>query len=85
MPHILIILLVGAIAGVIAGALVDNENSSFLLDILIGIVGGYIGYRLFGSKLNITSSVFINEVITSTAGAAILALCIKLLRRAINR
>jgi uncharacterized membrane protein YeaQ/YmgE (transglycosylase-associated protein family) len=81
MPHILIILLVGAIAGWIAGALVDSDNGSFLLDILIGIVGGYIGYRLFGSKLNITSSVFINEVITSTAGAAILALVIKLIRR----
>ena len=84
MPHILIFLLVGAIAGWIAGALVDAENSSFLLDILIGIVGGYIGYRLFGSRLNITSSPFINAIITSTAGAAILALVIKLLRRAIR-
>ena len=85
MPHLLIILLIGAIAGWIAGALVDADNGSFLLDILIGIVGGYIGYRLFGNMLNITENRFVNEVITSTAGAVILAVVIKLIRRAGRR
>lgn len=81
MPHILVIIIIGAIAGWIAGALVDADNGSILLDILIGIVGGYIGYRLFGTKLNLTDNVYVNEVITATAGAAILALIIKLIRR----
>lgn len=81
MPHILVIIIIGAIAGWIAGALVDADNSSILLDILIGIVGGYIGYSLFGTKLNLTDNVYVNEVITATAGAAILALIIKLIRR----
>jgi len=80
MPHILIILLIGAIAGWIAGALVNSESNSFLLDILIGIIGGWLGYRLFGHRLSITDSRFINEVITATAGAAILALGLKLIR-----
>ena len=81
MPHILIILLVGAVAGWLAGALVNSDSGSFLLDILIGIVGGYIGYRLFGTKLSITTSPLINEIITATAGAAILCLIIKLIRK----
>jgi len=82
MQEILIICLIGAIAGWIAGAIVDSESGSFLLDILIGIVGGYIGYRLFGSKLDITGNIWINKIITATAGATILALVIKLVRKA---
>lgn len=81
MPHIVIILIIGAIAGWIAGAIVQEDSNSFLLDILIGIVGGWLGYRLFGHKLSITDSRLINEIITATVGAAILALGLKILRR----
>ena len=72
MPHILIIIIVGAIAGWLAGVIVDSDSQSFLLDVLIGIVGGYIGYRLFGNMLNFTGYYYINLTITSTAGAVIL-------------
>jgi uncharacterized membrane protein YeaQ/YmgE (transglycosylase-associated protein family) len=85
MQEILIICLIGAIAGWIAAMLVDYDSGSFLVDILIGIVGGYIGYRLFGYKLNITDNIWVNKVITATAGAVILALIIKLARRMIRR
>ena len=81
MPHILIIIIIGAIAGWLGGALVNSDNGSLLLDIVIGIIGGYIGYRLFGAKLSITSSPLINEIITATIGAAILSFLIKLIRR----
>jgi uncharacterized membrane protein YeaQ/YmgE (transglycosylase-associated protein family) len=81
MHGLLIICIVGAIAGWIAGALVNFDSGSFLLDILIGIVGAYIGSRLFGTKLYITSNLYINEVITATVGASILSLVIKLIRR----
>ena len=81
MQEILIICLIGAIAGWIAGAIVNSETDSILVDIIIGIVGGYIGYRLFGSQLSLTSNIWINKIITATAGAVILALIIKLLRR----
>ena len=85
MQEILIICLIGAIAGWIAGALVNVETGSLLLDILMGIIGGYLGYRLFGSKLNITSNYWVNLVITSTVGASILAIGIKLLRQVFAR
>jgi len=81
MQEILIICFIGAVAGWIAGALVNSDSGSFLLDILIGIVGGYIGYRLFGNKLSFTGNIWINKIITATAGATILALIIKLIRR----
>jgi uncharacterized membrane protein YeaQ/YmgE (transglycosylase-associated protein family) len=82
MPAWLIMIIVGAIAGWLAGMIVDSESQRLILDILIGIVGGFIGYKLFGGKLNITQSGLLNDIITSTAGAVILALVIKLIRKA---
>ncbi len=85
MYEILIICLIGGVAGWLAGVIVNSESDSMLLDIVIGIIGGYIGYRLFGNKLNITSNIWINKIITATVGAAILALGIKLIRKMSGR
>ncbi len=77
----LVTIIVGAIAGWLAGTLVQFDDSSLLLDIIIGIVGGWLGYKLFGHMLNVTGSPLINHIITATAGAAILAIGIKLIRK----
>ena len=81
MIEILIICVIGGIAGWIAGLLVKSENDSVFVDIIFGIVGGYIGYRIFGSRLNITENIWVNKTITATAGALILSLIIKFVRR----
>ena len=81
MPHILVILVIGAIAGWVAGSLVQEDNRGFLLDILIGIIGGWLGYRLFGHKLSITGSRLINEIITAIAGATLLSLGLKIIKK----
>lgn len=78
--HLLIILFVGAVAGLLAGLIVQGEGFGLLVDILVGIVGGWIGWKLFGAKLSITHSLMINEIITATVGAIILTAVIKLLR-----
>lgn len=77
----LVAIIVGAIAGWLAGTLVQLDDSSLLLDIVIGIVGGWLGYKLFGSQLSFTGSPLINLVLTSTAGAAVLSIGIKLIRK----
>jgi uncharacterized membrane protein YeaQ/YmgE (transglycosylase-associated protein family) len=81
MPEILVIIIIGAIAGWLAGMIVNSDSSSLLLDIVIGIVGGYIGQKLFHNMLNITGNHWINLILTATAGGVILALAIKLIRR----
>ncbi|MBA3829798.1 MAG: GlsB/YeaQ/YmgE family stress response membrane protein [Taibaiella sp.] len=83
MVEILIICLIGGIAGYLASIIVRSENDSLLLDIIIGIAGGYIGYRLFGRKLSFTGNIWIDKTVTATAGALLLALIIKLIRRAL--
>lgn len=81
MPHILVILIIGAIAGWISGSLVKDDSRGLFLDIFIGIVGGWLGYRLFGHKLSITDSRLVNETITAVAGATILSVILKIIRR----
>jgi len=86
MPELLIILIVGAIAGWLAGMIVDSDSQSLLLDIVIGIVGGYIAVKwIFHGVLHLTSYRYVDLTITSTVGAVVLALIIKLIRRSSNR
>ena len=81
MIEILIICLIGAIAGSIAGAIVKTDTDGLLIDIVIGIVGGFIGYKLFGHRLHITGNVWVNKTLTATVGAILLSLIIKLIGR----
>jgi uncharacterized membrane protein YeaQ/YmgE (transglycosylase-associated protein family) len=86
MPELLIIIIVGAIAGWLAGMIVDSDSQSILLDIVIGIVGGYIAVNfIFHGMLHLTGYHYVDLTITSTIGAVVLALIIKLIRRATNR
>ncbi len=86
MPEIVIILIVGAIAGWLAGMIVDSDSHSLLLDIILGIVGGYVAVKwIFHGVLNLTGYHYVDLTITSTIGAAVLALIVKLIRRASDR
>jgi len=86
MPEIVIILIIGAIAGWLAGMIVDSDSQSLLLDIVIGIAGGYIAFKwIFHGVLHLTGYHYVDVTITATVGAVVLALIIKLLRRATNR
>ena len=76
--------MIGAIAGWIAGAIVNFDSESVFLDILIGIIGGYLGYRIFGQWIHITENVWVNRTLTATVGAIILALLLKLIRSSKN-
>src|SRR5262249_3737871 len=87
MSHIIIVIIVGAIAGWLAGMIVDSDSQSFLLDVVIGIVGGYISYNyIFHHHVpTISGYYWVDITLISTVGAVILALIIKLIRRMARR
>lgn len=86
LPEWLIILIIGAIAGWLAGMIVDSDGGGLLLDIVLGILGGWIAVNyIFHGVLHLTGYRFIDLTITATIGAAVLALIIKLIRRATRR
>ena len=85
MSDILIVVGVGAIAGWLAGMIVGADGQSFLLDVIIGIVGGYIASRwIFHGTWSLSGYYYVDLTLTATVGAAILALVIKLIRGVIK-
>ncbi|GAB1858597.1 GlsB/YeaQ/YmgE family stress response membrane protein [Flavobacteriaceae bacterium MHTCC 0001] len=78
---ILYSLLIGAIAGWLAGKLMKGGGFGLLLNIVIGIIGGIVGNWLF-SKLGITiTSGIIGDILTGAIGASAILFVAGLLKK----
>jgi uncharacterized membrane protein YeaQ/YmgE (transglycosylase-associated protein family) len=80
---ILIILIVGAVAGWLAGLIVRGAGFGLIGDIVIGIIGAFIaGWLLprLGIAIHIVNPI-VTSIINATIGAVILLLIIGLIRR----
>lgn len=79
---LLIILIVGAVAGWLAGQVVRGGGFGLLGNIVVGIVGAFLGSWLFGMVGFAFFPGIINAIITATIGAIILLFLIRLVKRA---
>jgi uncharacterized membrane protein YeaQ/YmgE (transglycosylase-associated protein family) len=78
---ILVILVVGLIAGWLAGKIVQGTGFGLIGDICIGIIGAFIAAWLF-PRLGIALGVgLVREILQSTVGAILLLIIIRLVRR----
>ncbi|MFD1557717.1 GlsB/YeaQ/YmgE family stress response membrane protein [Paraburkholderia silviterrae] len=75
-------LIIGAIAGWLAGVLVKGGGFGLIVDIIVGIVGAFIGGWLAGLLGIHIGSGMISSIITAIVGAVILLFIIRLFRRA---
>jgi len=75
-------LIIGGLAGFIAGKLMRGEGFGVLVDILVGIVGGWIGGWLFGVLGIWAGGGLIGSLIVAIIGAVILIWLIRLIKRA---
>lgn len=79
---IIIWLVVGAIAGWLAGMVVKGGGFGLIGDIIVGIIGGLIaGWLLPRLGINLGSG-FVAAVIDAFIGAVILLLILRLIKRA---
>jgi uncharacterized membrane protein YeaQ/YmgE (transglycosylase-associated protein family) len=79
---ILVILLVGLIAGFLAGKIMRGTGFGIVGDILIGIIGALIGSVLFNAlHIGPIGGFWLNAIITSTVGAVVLLFIIGMFRR----
>jgi uncharacterized membrane protein YeaQ/YmgE (transglycosylase-associated protein family) len=77
---ILVILLVGLVAGWLAGQIVRGTGFGLIADICIGIIGAFIAAWLF-PKLGIALGAgIVRMIINATIGAVILLLVLRLVR-----
>jgi uncharacterized membrane protein YeaQ/YmgE (transglycosylase-associated protein family) len=75
-------LLIGAIAGWLAGQLVQGTGFGLLGDILIGIVGALFASWLFPALGLHLGGGILAAIISATLGAVILLLIVRLIRQA---
>ncbi len=79
---IIVWLIIGAIAGWLAGLLVKGGGFGLIGDVIVGVVGALIGGWLAG-VLGITiGSGFIASIITAVIGAVILLVVLRAIKRA---
>jgi uncharacterized membrane protein YeaQ/YmgE (transglycosylase-associated protein family) len=82
LESLLVILIVGAVAGWLAGLIVKGYGFGLVGNIVVGIVGAFIaGLILPRLGLGIGSGI-VGAIIHATIGAVILLLLIRLVRRA---
>ncbi|OXJ29077.1 GlsB/YeaQ/YmgE family stress response membrane protein [Burkholderia sp. HI2714] len=81
MHGLIVWLIIGAIAGWLAGVLVKGGGFGLLIDIVVGIVGAVIGGWLAG-LLGIGFSGMLGSIVIALIGAVILLLVIRQFHRA---
>jgi uncharacterized membrane protein YeaQ/YmgE (transglycosylase-associated protein family) len=83
LQSIIVIIIIGAIAGWLAGKIMSGGGFGLIGDIIIGIVGGFIGGWLWGVLgLPGIGPWWLTAIISATIGACILLFIIRLIKRA---
>jgi uncharacterized membrane protein YeaQ/YmgE (transglycosylase-associated protein family) len=75
-------LIIGAVAGWLAGLLVKGGGFGLLGDIVVGVIGAFIGGWLAGVLHIHIGGGWISSIITAALGAALLLMILRLVRRA---
>ena len=73
-------LIIGALAGWIAGNVMKGKGFGLLGNMLVGIVGAFVGGFLFG-LLGLASFGFIGSLVTATVGAIVLIYVVSLIKK----
>jgi uncharacterized membrane protein YeaQ/YmgE (transglycosylase-associated protein family) len=79
--HLLWFLLIGIVAGWLAGKIMSGGGFGLVGDLVIGVVGAFVGGFLLGI-LGFHAAGTIGTLITATLGAVVLLYLIRLIKRA---
>jgi uncharacterized membrane protein YeaQ/YmgE (transglycosylase-associated protein family) len=79
---LLIWLVVGAVAGWLAGLIVKGYGFGLLGNIVVGIIGAFIGGWLFSYFGIALGTGLVAAIVSATAGAVVLLVLVGLVRRA---
>ena len=79
--QLLVLLFVGAVAGVLAELLVGGLHLGLIGAIIVGVIGAFVGAWLFHTLGLTIAGGLIGAIITAFVGAAVLLLLFRALRR----
>lgn len=77
---LILFLIIGAIAGWLAGTIMKGKGFGLVGNIVVGIIGAFLGGFLFGF-LGIAAYGFIGSLIVATLGAVILVYIVGLIKK----
>jgi uncharacterized membrane protein YeaQ/YmgE (transglycosylase-associated protein family) len=72
-------IVIGILAGFLAGKIMRGRGYGLLMDLLLGIVGSILGGTLF-SLLGIYSTSIVGQLVVATVGAVLLIVIVRSLR-----
>lgn len=75
-------LIVGVVAGWLAGKLVKGGGFGLIGDLVVGIVGAFIGGFIFNSLGVWAGGGLIGSIIVATIGAVVLLFAVRLIKKA---
>jgi uncharacterized membrane protein YeaQ/YmgE (transglycosylase-associated protein family) len=75
-------LIIGAIAGWLAGTFVKGGGFGLIGDIIVGVIGAFIGGWLAGVLHFHVGSGWISEILVAAGGAIVLLIILRAVRRA---
>jgi uncharacterized membrane protein YeaQ/YmgE (transglycosylase-associated protein family) len=78
---LLIFLLVGALAGWLGGIVVKGYGLGLVGDMVVGVIGSFIGGWLFSYFHIVHGTGFLGNLIGATLGAIVLLFALRLVRR----
>ncbi len=80
---LIIWLIIGGVAGWLAGLIVRGGGYGIIGDIVVGIIGSVLFGWLFGASGMAVGSGIIGSIVAATIGAVILILVLRLVTRAV--
>jgi uncharacterized membrane protein YeaQ/YmgE (transglycosylase-associated protein family) len=75
-------ILIGILAGFLAGQIMRGKGYGLIVDLLLGIVGSYIGGWVFGMLHFAVGYGMVGQLIVALVGALILLFLVRLIKRA---
>lgn len=82
MEGLIVTLVIGAIAGWLAARVLKKTGFGLIGDIIVGVIGGYIGSWLWDvlHLPPVGGFWWVNAIVTSTVGAIVLLVLLRLIR-----
>lgn len=80
--HLLWFIVVGIVAGWLAGNLVKGGGFGLVGDLVVGVIGALLGGFLFGTLGISAGGGLIGSIVVATIGAVVLLFGIRLIKRA---
>ena len=79
---LLVFLIVGVVAGWLAGMLVKGGGFGLLGDLVVGVIGAFVGGYIFNSLGVSSGGGLIGSIVVATIGAIVLLVLIRFIKRA---